>query len=362
MISVRHPNFITVMRGFLSGLVTLRWKLAAVVALSPRTPPADFPKAGPRLIVALAADYGNLGDVALTRALVQLAAVHFPSHRPYLLCAGRVFRDLKGVAAAASPDDVVALVGGGNMGDLYPDLEEARLRVVRAFPRQRIVSFPQSIEFSNTSAGRRSLARSRQAYATHPMLTIFARDAESERTMRQAFPETRILAAPDTVLSMTAPSDTARTVPLIVCLRHDKEAGLTEAHRESLLTALANRYPRAVITDTLVTGPRLSYEFYNQHLEAFLAQIASARCVVTDRLHGLIFAVITGTPCVVIENNNHKIRSLVATWLGGVSSVRLLNQPDDTAVFAAVESVMASPSPRPDLAPAFAPLVKALKG
>ena len=342
--------------------IPLRWKLAAVAALSPRAAPADFPATGPRLIVALAADYGNLGDVALTRALLQFAARHLPTHRPYLLCAGQLFHNLKGVALAAGPDDVVVIVGGGNMGDLYPDLEEARLRVVRAFTSQRIVSFPQSIEFSNTSTGRRALARSRQAYAAHSRLTIFARDAESERAMRQAFPETRILAVPDTVLSMTAPPDIARTVPLIVCLRQDKEASLTEVHRQSLLKVLANRYPRAVITDTLVAGPRLSYEVYNQHLEAFLAQLTSARCVVTDRLHGLIFAVITGTPCVVIENNNHKIRSLVATWLCGVSSVRLLNQPDATAVLAAVESVMASSSPRPNLAPAFAPLVKALKG
>ena len=340
----------------------LHWKLATVAAFSSRRPPTDFPVCGPRLIIALAADYGNLGDVALTKALLSFATKNLPTHRPYLLLAGRLFRDLKGVSFAAHPEDVVAIVGGGNIGDLYPDLEEARLRVVRAFPRQRIVSFPQSIEFSKTPAGWRALSRSRKVYAAHPRLTIFARDAESEEAMRQAFPETRILAAPDTVLSMKAPSDIARTVPLIVCLRQDKEASLTEAHRQSLLTALVNRYPRAVITDTLVAGPRLSYEVYNQHLEAFLAQLASARCVVTDRLHGLIFAVITGTPCVVIENNNHKIRALVATWLSDVSFIRLLNNPDAETVLAAVEVVSTLPSSRPDLMPAFAPLVSSLKG
>lgn len=345
-----------------SRLIPLRWKLAAVAALSPRTPPADFPASGPRLIVALAADYGNLGDVALTRALVQFAAVHLPTHRPYLLCAGRIFRDLKGVAAAAGPDDVVALVGGGNMGDLYPDLEDARLRVVRAFPRNRIISFPQSIGFSDTGGGRRALARSSKVYASHPRLMLFARDAESERAMRQAFPETKVVAAPDTVLSMPASAGGTRSVSLLVCLRKDKEASLTDGRRQSLLAALSGRHPGTVIADTLVVGPRLDYANYDRHLDAFLTRLGSARCVVTDRLHGLIFAVITGTPCVVIENNNHKIRSLVATWLCEVPSVRLLTKPDAAAVLVAIDEVADAPASRPDLSAAFAPLAVALKG
>lgn len=343
-------------------LIPLRWKLAAVSALSPRTPPADFPPSGPRLIVALAADYGNLGDVALTRALVQFAAAHLPMHRPYLLCAGRVFPDLKGVAAAATPGDVVAIIGGGNLGDLYPDLEEARLRVVRAFPRQRIVCFPQSIGFADSAAGRRALARSRRVYASHPQLTLFARDAESEQAMRQAFPETKVAAAPDTVLSMSAPQGAARDIPLMVCLRRDKEAALDASRHSAILAALTAREPGALVTDTTVGGARLDFPSYDRHLEGLLSHFSRARCVVTDRLHGLIFAVITGTPCVVIENNNHKIRSLVATWLRGVPSIRLLTNPDAAAVLAAVDEVAGAPAARPDLSAAFAPLASALKG
>ena len=50
-------------------LVPVRWKREALRLVSPFGPPADFPADRPRLIIALAADYGNLGDVALTRAL-----------------------------------------------------------------------------------------------------------------------------------------------------------------------------------------------------------------------------------------------------------------------------------------------------
>jgi pyruvyl transferase EpsI len=342
-------------------LIPLRWKLAAVAALSSRVAPTDFPLRGPRLIVALAADYGNLGDVALTRALIRFAAIYLPSHQPYLLPAGRVFRDLRGVALAAGPDDVVALVGGGNMGDLYPDLEDARLRVVKAFPRQRIVSFPQSIGFSDTPTGRRALVRSRAVYESHPHLELFARERESFDRMRQAFPFAKVSLAPDTVLSLDVPLVSNRTLPLMVCLRQDKEAALASARRDALMASLAAAYPGAHITDTLVDGPRLDFQAYNRHLDTFLAQLTKSRCMVTDRLHGLIFSVITGTPCVVIENNNHKICAAVESWLRDVPTVKLLSNPESGAVQAAIAQVVSAPVIRPDFVHAFRPLAQALR-
>lgn len=343
-------------------LVPLHWKLSLVAALSPRRPPDGFPSQGPRLIVALAADYGNLGDVALTRALLRLAATHLPTHRPVLLPAGRIYGDLKGVALAADPSDVVAIVGGGNMGDLYPDLEEARVRVVRAFPGNRIISFPQSVDFSETPSGRRALARSRAAYENHPRLDIFARDAESLRRMRECFPGAHLALAPDTVFSLPAPPAAARDIPLLVCLRQDKEAGLSASRRNSLLLAMVRRWPEAVVTDTLVPGPRLDYQAYDNRLDGFLGQFARARCVVTDRLHGLIFSAISGAPCVAIENNNHKIRGVAESWLAGLSSVQLLANPDEAGLLRAIERTASAPGVRPSLDEAFAPLIRALRG
>lgn len=341
--------------------IPLAWKLALVRLASPLSPPPDFPREGPRLVVALAADYGNLGDVALTRALVEFSARCLPRHRPCLLPAGRLFRELRGVSRHVGPGDVVAIVGGGNMGDLYPDLEEARLQVVKAFPRNRIISFPQSIEFSDTRAGQRACARSRAIYEAHPHLTLFARDAESLRRMRECFPGAKVLSAPDTVLSMPAPQAGARDLPLMVCLRQDKEAGLTAERRHAIVAALEASREGCLVTDTIVAGPRLDYPAYDRLLEQLLGQFSRARCVVTDRLHGLIFAVITGTPCVVIENNNHKVRALVATWLPRVRSIRLLTQPAPADALRAVAEIEGVGDIRPDLASDFAPLISALK-
>jgi len=345
----------------IKNLVPIRWKREAVRLISPFRPPADLPAEAPRLIVTLAADYANLGDVALTRALLRFAGHHLPSHRPYLLCAGHVFHDLRGVARAAHKDDVVAIVGGGNMGDRYPDLEGARCHVVRAFRRNRIVSFPQSFDFSETPSGGRALARSRAAYASHPRLRIFARETESFRRMRQAFPDCEVDFAPDTVLSIELAPSAPRDLPLLVCLRQDAESRLSTSRRAAILDALRGFASGAVVTDTAVPGPRLGFPEYEQHLDALWADFARAKCVVTDRLHGLIFSVISRTPCVVIENNNHKIRSTFETWLSGLPSVRLLSDPEPATVVAAVREIWDTAAPPAPFNGAFAPLAQALR-
>jgi pyruvyl transferase EpsI len=256
---------------------------------------------------------------------------------------------------------VVAIVGGGNMGDMYTDLEEARLQVVKAFPHNRIVSFPQSIDFSDTTSGRCALQRSRSIYESHPRLTLFARDTESHERMRAAFPGAKVCLAPDTVLSMPCQLKHERTIPLVSCIRSDKEAALSAERRGEILAALTSAVSGAVVTDTVVPGPRLDFRSYDQKLEELLTLFSRSRCVVTDRLHGLIFSVITQTPCVVIENNNHKIRSLVATWLPELSSVRLLSQPTAEEVLRTVKKLEGCSPVRPNLDAAFAPLAAALR-
>jgi pyruvyl transferase EpsI len=345
----------------IKSLVPLRWKLEAVRLKSPFRPPVDFPAEGPRLILALAADYANLGDVAITRALIRFAARHLPSHRPYLLCAGHVFHDLRGVARAADKDDVVAIVGGGNMGDRYSDLEEARCRVVRAFRRNRVISFPQSFDFSDTPAGRGALARSRSAYASHPRLRLFAREMESLRRMQAALPNCQVNLAPDTVLSLDLAPSAPRNLSLLVCLRQDVESRLSADHRTAILEGLRSFAPDAVVTDTTVLGPRLEFPDYERHLDALWAKFAHAKCVVTDRLHGLIFSIISRAPCVVIENTNHKIRSTWKTWLSGMPSVRLLSDPEPAAVIAAVRQIREITPAPVALNGAFTPLAQALR-
>ena len=57
-------------------------------------------------------------------------------------------------------------------------------------------------------------------------------------------------------------------------------------------------------------------------------QFQTSQIVITDRLHGMIFATITETPCVVFGNFNHKIIESYK-WLKNLEYIRFCNNMNE---------------------------------
>ena len=55
-----------------------------------------------------------------------------------------------------------------------------------------------------------------------------------------------------------------------------------------------------------------------------LREFAASELVITDRLHGMIFAAVTETPCIVLNSRSHKIRGCYE-WLKKLGYIRFLN-------------------------------------
>ena len=68
-------------------------------------------------------------------------------------------------------------------------------------------------------------------------------------------------------------------------------------------------------TDTHAGGSQLDEAHCAKLLTAKLTQFRSAKLVVTDRLHGMILCLLSGTPCLVLPNSNHKISQTQLDWL-----------------------------------------------
>ena len=67
-------------------------------------------------------------------------------------------------------------------------------------------------------------------------------------------------------------------------------------------------------------SPRRREFFLNKKLDEF----AKAEIVITDRLHGMIFATITGTPCIAFDNLSNKV-SGVYEWIMDQSYVKCID-------------------------------------
>jgi pyruvyl transferase EpsO len=74
--------------------------------------------------------------------------------------------------------DIILFQGGGNFGDLYPNHQQLREKVVAHFKHKRLVCLPQTIHFNSTTLSDESAAIFRQHNDYH----FFVRDNNSFNT------------------------------------------------------------------------------------------------------------------------------------------------------------------------------------
>lgn len=310
------------------------------------------------------ANYPNLGDLAIAEAEAAFLKEHFDGE-VVEIPTGRLPEYLACLHRYADPSkDVICLQGGGNMGDLYPNFEWERDLAIEDLAAFRIVLMPQTISYTDPDSP--LLAYTRKIYAKAARLTLFARETKSEATMRREYPRARVGLVPDIVLSLDAAGYLddvpVRRDGVLTLLRNDAEKATGQRAAAALDDALRGAGLTVTRSDTVVDAPRpVLPEARHALLEAKFRQIAASRLVVTDRLHGMVFAAITGTPCLVMTNSNHKVRG-VYQWIRDLPYVRFVEDPD--GIGAIVDELLNLPDgqtfPRETILKEYKPLVQAV--
>lgn len=266
--------------------------------------------------------HGNLGDQAIAYAQVEFLKSIMPNHEIIEIYMPDVKCFLRRLQYVIKPDEFICIHGGGNMGNQYQIEEETRREIIRAFPKNHIISFPETMHFSNDTKGAEELRYSEKIYSTHSNLTIVARENISYRLMKTSFPQNNVILTPDIVLYLTKERKDIKRKNIFICLRADVEGIISDQLKEELICKVKKTYEGVVIGDTVVEKNIQNKERENE-LEKLWDQFRAAKVVITDRLHGMIFAAITGTPCIVINNYNHKIAGEYE-WIKDLEHIRLL--------------------------------------
>ncbi|MFJ5713890.1 polysaccharide pyruvyl transferase family protein [Neobacillus sp. NPDC093127] len=339
-------------------LIPIEWKLKLKFLLSKKNRYPQISKNELKIIVTIAANYGNLGDISITYAQKKFLMEHFPNYKMITLYAND-FGMLSGLKKSINPKDIITTIGGGNMGDVYEGLEVRRRQIIKLFPNNKIISFPQTMDFK----GEKSLNKSRKVYAKHKDLHLFAREPESYEMMKECFSDNHVYLVPDIVLSLNLIEPKLIRDGIILCLRNDQEQKISNMQKESLLLAIKDRYPNIHYYDTHIGKfPKGSEE---QALENIWTAFKKSKVVVTDRLHGMIFCAITKTPCVVLPNTNHKIASTYKKWLANLNYIAFVKIFDEQKILGKINSLFNNKTNveeiNLDLIEKFGPLLEALK-
>jgi pyruvyl transferase EpsI len=298
-----------------------------------------FDKVESKVIVALAADYGNLGDVAITYAQTVFLENLFPHAEIIDFPISKTFSHMKSLKTIVNSNDIITIVGGGNTGDMYDDIEFCRQFIIKQFPKNKIVCFPQTIDFSDTKFGKKALAKAVKVYSNHKNLSISVRECTSYEKYHRLFPKNNIILAPDIVLSLDLSEPSIKRSGATFVLRADSEKNMSVTVQNELISMVSENYS-VRFHDTHINKSKMSVEERKLELDKIWNVFRESEIVITDRLHGMIFCAITNTPCVAIDNSNKKVSGVYDAWLKGVPTIRILESLNADELRNSIERVV----------------------
>lgn len=282
---------------------------------------------GPRIIYALTPPprLSNLGDHAQVVAIYGWLSRSFPHHNVIELNKDEVIHTISSLERFIRKDDCIILHSGGNLGDRGIWSETGRRLMIQHFPENRILSMPQTINFSVTPRGIEELEKSKRIYNHHKNLVVVARDNRSYELAQAYFPSCTVDRAPDFVLSYDyTPGGAALNGKVLFCLREDDESAMSRQQREELLAICTIPFD---LFDTTIPS-RIAKGRRKENLDKVLELFSQYDCVVTDRFHGLIFSVLCKKPTVVLPTVDHKLTSAF-DWFEDVKFVRFARTVHD---------------------------------
>lgn len=278
----------------------------------------------------------NLGDHAIAIAEKQFLERNFPQYSVFEIPANRLDKNEKTIAKVIKKNALILVQGGGFLGSIWKEEEYRFRRILKCFNNNPVIVFPQTITFElESEEGLIFFEESLAVYRKHKNLTVFLRDEKSFRFMKKHMECVNSYLVPDIVTELTIPKmNRIHTLNdrILICLRSDVEKNITESMRDEIVEVVNEKTGYEVcFTDTVIGGKEIKkIEISQREKYVFdkIEEFRSAKLIITDRLHGMIFSFLVGTPCIVFDNKNGKV-SETYKWIKNTNYIYMAKDTND---------------------------------
>lgn len=231
-------------------------------------------------------------------------------------------------AISIKTSDIIFINGGGWMGDDYEDefvLEDIILR----FPKNNIIILPQTIHISELNS--ECLTRMRSILNKSEKVIITVREKKSYDLCINELqvPRGRVFLLPDIGLLRSHQRIKKDKKVVLFSLRDDVE----KVEHDNIDTL--KKYFDSNGYDIHNTSTVVKMFFRNIPvnersilLDDKINEFSNSKIVVTDRLHSMILAIISGTKCIAFDNSTHKVSGVAKLWLSDCSSLLLYEKSE----------------------------------
>ena len=121
--------------------------------------------------------------------------------------------------------------------------------------------------------------------------------------------------------------DVAKRQNVLLCFREDKEQSISEQVKRTIIVTVkqcGKEYLETTTVEKYAISPNQRETFVYKKLQEF----RNSELVITDRLHAMLFAAITGTPCIAFDNCSKKV-SGVYEWIYQLKYIKIVNRESD---------------------------------
>ena len=282
-------------------------------------------KTGPDVaLYVLTPTHGNMGDHAIAKASISI----FNKFKiPFVEITDQELALLeKYLKLNVMNQRLIIMNGGGNLGTLWFLVEILFRKIIKSNPNSSIVCLPNTIFYDNTEEGMNEFEESKRIYNEHHSLRLYAREKFSYELMKTAYRD--VVLMPDMVLLLNECQNNLERHGCMLCLRNDVEKTRTEEAEKEIYNQVRKIFGKDITVSDMNTNHSIPSSKRDIELELKFDEFRHARLVITDRLHGMIFAAITGTPCIVIDSKSPKVRGCYE-WIKQLDYIKFIDSAED---------------------------------
>lgn len=285
--------------------------------------------------------HGNLGDQAIVEAELKFLRENFVNIPLFEITQEEYICLNTKIHKFINEQDIILIQGGGFIGTIWLNEEIILEKILLDFKNNPIIIFPQTIYFKNDNNGNKQLKKFNTVLSNIKNIHIFVRDRNSYKFALNNLniPIEKFSLVPDMVSYLSGWKFSDKQNIAIFCLRKDKEKVLDDFFIEHLKQDLSNKGLKIITTDTCVNKKIIIPITRKKLIYNKLYEFSKAHIVITDRMHGMMFSVITGTPCIAFDNISKKV-SGACKWFEYIKYLKYI--PNKTIPDNTIESLLSN--------------------
>lgn len=279
------------------------------------------------IFLMLLPEHGNLGDYAIGIAEKIFLETYFPDFHVTTVTEMEWDTIKETIVDVVEVDDVIAITGGGFLGDVWETGRRA-MEIVDTFGDNKIVFFPQTLTYQDGVENNYRVAEDlRKIFARGKRLIIF-REKKSYQTCCFLGYEDFCALAPDMGLLLdyrNLNNGEMKQRKALLCFRNDRERVFNYVGEiKKFLEESECIYAETDIN----LAKNIPEENGEDALLEQIKELQTYSIVFTDRLHGMILSWVAGVPVIAFDNTTKKV-SGVYEWLKEDAKVQFCESIDD---------------------------------